>query len=225
MKDIPRRRGRAYIASLIAEGEHARQDFKFAISDARKIARSISAFANAEGGRLLIGVKDNGVAAGVRNEEDVYVVEQAARRYCSPAVDVEFTAFTVDTNVVVIRASIPKSAERPVRCEDSDGRWRAYYRVADENIVAHPLMVRAWMMDAPLNFSLTPEISRLLEFLDSRAGGVDVADISRELSVSVRSAEQMVTALAAMGIIGFEYHAPAFRIVRVCPADDDSSGN
>ena len=45
-----------YIFELIEEGEHEQQDFKFAISDSRKIARSIAAFANNRGGRLLVGV-------------------------------------------------------------------------------------------------------------------------------------------------------------------------
>ena len=58
-----------YIYRLIAEGEHQTQDFKFEISDACKIARSISAFANTDGGRLLVGGKDNGKIAGVRAEE------------------------------------------------------------------------------------------------------------------------------------------------------------
>ena len=58
-----------YIRQLVSEGEHCHQDFKFEISDARKIARSLSAFANTEGGRLLIGVKDNGKIAGVRSDE------------------------------------------------------------------------------------------------------------------------------------------------------------
>ena len=49
-----------YIQDLILEGEHEHQDFKYQITDARKIARSISAFANNSGGHLLIGVKDNG---------------------------------------------------------------------------------------------------------------------------------------------------------------------
>lgn len=213
MKDIPRQRGRRYIASLIAEGEHEHQDFKFAISDARKIARSISAFANAGGGRLLIGVKDNGVVAGVRNEEDVYVVEQAAERYCKPAVEVEFTAFSYDTNVIVIRASIPQAHQRPVRCQEPDGTWRAYYRVADENIVAHPLMVRTWLSETT-SFSLTDELSRLMELLDASPEGLDVADIARGLSVSVRRAESLVVALTSAGVAAFEYRAPRFRIVR-----------
>ena len=38
-----------YIHALIDEGEHQQQDFKFEISDARKIAKTLSAFANTDG--------------------------------------------------------------------------------------------------------------------------------------------------------------------------------
>ena len=62
-----------YIHALIAEGEHQQQDFKFEISDARKIAKTLSAFANTDGGKLLIGVKDNGKIAGVRSDEEQYI--------------------------------------------------------------------------------------------------------------------------------------------------------
>ena len=217
MKDLPHIKGRHYIASLVAEGEHSRQDFKFAIGDARKIAHSVSAFANAEGGRLLIGVKDNGTLAGVRNEEDIYVVEQAASRYCRPAVDVEFTAFKVDPGVVVIRATIPKATERPVMCQESDGRWRAYYRVDDENIVAHPLMVRSWQTGAPLSFTLDSTVQALLDFLDANPGGVDTQAIALALGVSHRRAEDLVVALASAGVVGFTYHAPHFLITRSTP--------
>ena len=84
MKDLKAIRGRYYLERIIAEGEHEQQDFKYAISDARKIARSLSAFANHSGGRLLVGVRDNGSIAGVRNEEDIYLLEQAAEMYCEP---------------------------------------------------------------------------------------------------------------------------------------------
>ena len=67
------------LLEYIDEGEHVGQDFKYAISDSRKIARSISAFANNHGGRLLIGVKDNGAIAGVKSEEEFYMIEQAAQ--------------------------------------------------------------------------------------------------------------------------------------------------
>ena len=85
-----------YIHRLISEGEHVHQDFKFEISDARKIAKSISAFANTEGGRLLVGVKDNGKIAGVRSEEEIYMIEAAAQRYCQPPVDIHTYIYKVE---------------------------------------------------------------------------------------------------------------------------------
>ena len=72
------------IKSWIDQCEHKQQYFKFEISDSRKIAKSISAFANTEGGRLLIGVKDNGGIAGISTDEEQYMIEAAAQLYCSP---------------------------------------------------------------------------------------------------------------------------------------------
>lgn len=225
MKDISPIKGRYYIEDLISQGEHDRQDFKFMISDARKIARSISAFANRDGGRLLIGVKDNGVAAGVRNEEDIYVVEQAAGRYCRPAQEVSFTAFNVGRGVTVIRAEIARAAERPVFACDTDGSWKAFYRVADENIVAHPLMVRAWQRvadgdDSAPVFSLTDAESRLLNLFDTAPGHFSVRDIALRLHISTTVAEDLIERLAALDILGFRYVGQGeFAIVR--QSDDE----
>ena len=43
----------SYLKKLIAEGENQQLDFKYCISDSRKIARTLSAFANTDGGRIL----------------------------------------------------------------------------------------------------------------------------------------------------------------------------
>ena len=57
-------RGLSYLEELIAQGEHQHQDFKYKIQDAVKLAKSVSAFANTDGGRLLIGVRDDGHISG-----------------------------------------------------------------------------------------------------------------------------------------------------------------
>ena len=71
-----------HIQNLILEGEHQMLDFKFEISDSRRIARSLAAFANTDGGRLLVGVKDNGAIAGVRSDEEIHMIQAAAEMYC-----------------------------------------------------------------------------------------------------------------------------------------------
>ncbi len=178
----------------------------------RKIARSISAFANAKGGRLLIGVKDNGVVAGVRNEEDVYIVELAASRYCDPPQEVEFKAYSFDTNINVIIATISPTPDRPVSVIEADGSQRAYFRVADENIVAHPLMVKAWQYSEPLSLSLDSTSTRLIKLLNEHPEGLDTRTIALKLHLSQRATDSLITQLLAADILSFTYHSPSFRI-------------
>ena len=137
----------AYIRALISEGEHVRQDFKFEISDSRKIARSLSAFANTEGGRLLIGVKDNGRIAGVRSEEEMYMVEAAAQVYCTPAVEVDMRVYRPEGRSVLV-ASVGPAVRKPVLVKEENGRRLAYVRIADENILASPVHIGLWKCES-----------------------------------------------------------------------------
>ena len=45
-KDYDKNLSRNSLEQLIKEGEHDQQDFKYKISDSRKIARTLSAFSN-----------------------------------------------------------------------------------------------------------------------------------------------------------------------------------
>ena len=132
-----------YLQSLISEGEHQQQDFKYRVSDAVKLAKSVSAFANTEGGRLLIGVRDDGHMSGVRDEEEIYMMHQAAYRYCRPQASIKFDTYHVEGHNIVV-ATIPPSGHRPVCAIDEGGRQRAYIRIADENIVVSPVHLAIW---------------------------------------------------------------------------------
>ena len=214
MKDIKAIKVKFYIQRLIEEGEHEHQDFKFSISDARKIARSLSAFANNDGGRLLVGVKDNGNIAGVRNEEDIYVIEQAAQMYCRPSQKIEFTAFKTDGGAIVIRAEITRATHRPVQAQEPDGTWHAYYRVKDENIVAPDLMVRAWRQKesqkgALLSFSATE--SALINHLEENETAT-IEEFMKIARVSRHTAEDIIVKLYAMEVIDFIYTGNMFKI-------------
>ncbi len=132
-----------YIQKLIDEGEHVRQDFKFAISDARKIAKSISAFSNTEGGRLLIGVKDNGKIAGVRSEEEIYMIEAAAKMYCIPEVQISNKIYRVQGRDV-LEVTIEESKNKPICAIDENNKPWAYVRIKDENILADTVFLNRW---------------------------------------------------------------------------------
>ena len=120
---------------MIAEGEHLHQDFKYFLSDARKIARSVAAFANTDGGRLLIGVKDNGKIVGIKNEEDIHMIEAAAQVFCKPEVDYKPRIWEYGTRRV-LEVQIDASPLAPHTAPDESGRPTVYIRKADENKVA-----------------------------------------------------------------------------------------
>ena len=137
---------KAYLQDLIAQGEHRQQDFKYKVQDAYKLAISVSAFANTAGGRLLIGVRDDGTIAGVSSEEEIYMMHKAAYECCSPESDISFKTCHADGRTVVM-ATIPPATTRPVCAIAPDGSQTAYIRIKDENVVASPVFVEMWKQE------------------------------------------------------------------------------
>ena len=158
-----------YLLSMIREGEHQQQDFKYRVADACKLAKSVSAFANTDGGRLLIGVRDDGHLSGVRSEEEIYMMHQAAYKYCKPEASIKFDTYHVDGRNIVV-ATVPPSTKRPVCALDEANRLRAYIRINDENIVASPVHLALWReSQKPQGAMITynDDIRRLLDVIQS----------------------------------------------------------
>lgn len=187
---------------MIAAGEHQQQDFKFEISDARKIARTLSAFANTHGGRLLIGVKDNGKIAGVRSEEEAYMIEAAAKIYCSPTVEYSMETHMVEGKQVLI-ATIKESKVKPVYAKDENGKLLAYVRVADENILATPVHLRLWRQESSATGELITFTDREKLLLALMEGEVPLSlnRYSRKTGLSRRATEHLLAKFIRFGIV------------------------
>lgn len=135
-----------YLRKLIEEGEHDQQDFKYKIQEAAKLARSVSAFANTRGGRLLIGVRDDGHISGVKSEEEIFMMHAAAFKYCTPESAIRFDTLHVEGRSVVI-ATIPPAQRKPIKAIDEEGTPHAYVRIKDENIAASPVHLEMWQQE------------------------------------------------------------------------------
>lgn len=202
-------RGKDYITSLIAQGEHEHQDFKYQISDARKIARSISAFANNSGGHLLVGVKDNGHIAGVSSDEEIYMIEQAATMYCQPQQQVHFRLYRIEGKTV-LKVDVDEADEKPVKAPDDNGRWQAYYRVGDENILASSVHVKVLEHkshedEPPAIIHYSEREQLLLGYLRTHSG-ITLTGFTRLAHISRNAAELSVVNLCNMGVITLQYH-------------------
>jgi predicted HTH transcriptional regulator len=135
-----------YLQDLILQGEHQTLDFKYQINDAAKIARSISSFSNTSGGRLLIGVKDNGKIAGIRSEEEYFMIETAAQLFCKPSVDFDAIPH-IQNGKHVLEVIIPYGETiKPVLAPDTTGKMQAYIRLNDMNHIADDIQLTVWKL-------------------------------------------------------------------------------
>lgn len=174
------------------------------MSDSKKIARTLSAFANTDGGRLLIGVKDNGNISGVRSEEEYYMIEAASKMYTRPEVPFEATRWEVNGKTV-LEVYIAPSPDKPHTAPDKDDKFKAYIRVADENILANEVLVLAWQKkhkpDGTL-LKISKPVERLFAYLDDHPH-INISQFCRIGRINYYIAKNILSDLLAMNTLQY----------------------
>ncbi len=191
-----------YIQNLIDQGENQQLDFKFEISDARKIARTLVAFSNTDGGKLLIGVKDNGKIAGIRSEEEYHMLEAAAELYCRPKVSFEVQKWTI-LGKTILEVDIARADIRPFRAQNENERWMAYLRVEDQNLLANRVMMKVWSKEKRkkgilLEYSNAEKM--LLNYLKSNKY-ITLSKFCRITKIRLEQAEDILSDLIVLEVI------------------------
>src|SRR5690606_24806747 len=90
------------LLAWIEEGEHQQQDFKETISSSQKIAKTISAFANTKGGRIIVGIRDNRSVRGVKADEEIHMLDAAAGFFCREKLDLTYEIVPIGAKQVLI---------------------------------------------------------------------------------------------------------------------------
>jgi predicted HTH transcriptional regulator len=190
---------------LIAEGEHQQLDFKFEVSDSKKIARTLAAFANTDGGTLLIGVKDNGHITGIRSEEEYYMIEAAAEMYCRPNVPFEAKEWNIEGKII-LEVKVEISSVKPHQSPDKYDNYKTYIRINDENIVAPEVLEMAWLKISGLNgthLTISRPVEKLLNYLDVNPY-ITVSQFRKIARINYYTAKNILSDLLAIGSIGYQ---------------------
>ena len=196
----------SYIKKLILEGEHQQLDFKFEISDSRKIAKTLVAFSNTDGGTLLIGVKDNGNISGVHSDEEFYMVQAAASMYCKPEIIFESKRWVVDGKTV-LEVIITKGTDYPYFAQTEPDKWLAYVRVKDENILATAVHLKVWKNkthDSGILMEYSDKVKKLLEYLEFNSS-ISISKFCRMAFLPKIAAENILADLIYFGLIETVY--------------------
>ena len=170
---------------LIREGEGLTVEFKERYTP--RIDEDIVAFANARGGTLLLGVRDDGTVAGERLTNDLKAKINSLARNCKPAIATELSQIGE-----VVAVSVAEGTEKPYSCGSG------YYRRLDGNTqkMSHDELRIMFAENEPLPFEEKAvkgfsfdDVSRakIRAFVDEagiRIGSTPVPDFLRSLRVA-----------------------------------------
>ncbi len=191
------------IKKLISEGENAVIDFKKTIKSPEKIAKTLVAFANNKGGKLLIGVLDDGTITGVKEEdEEKYTLEQAAQFCSKPPLEITFEEFYVDEKLVLV-AEVKASKQKPHYALGEDGKWWVYIRVKDKSLLASKIVVdvlKKEQTEEAIIIEFSSKEKALLEYLDTNEK-ITLHEYCKILNLSRRRASRILVSLVISGVI------------------------
>jgi len=191
------------IRKLILQGEGTTLDFKKTISNNEKIAKSLVAFANNRGGRLLIGVADDGSIKGVKSEEEEkYMIMKSAHQFCKPAIEPEFEEVYVDSKLVLV-ATIAQSDTKPHYALDENKKWWAYFRVKDKSILASKIIVDVLKKDNTHTGQLitySDHEKKLMQFL-AEEGRITLKQFCKLTRCSHKQAQKILVSLILAGVL------------------------
>jgi len=122
------------------EGLHL--DFKQGITNQQKIAKTIAAFANTKGGKIIIGISDKKQIIGIDVDEEIFMVEEAIRKFITPAISPEFEIYEIDyideeklkEELLILIVNIPESTVKPHGVLGNDLSHIYYMREGDRSM-------------------------------------------------------------------------------------------
>lgn len=156
------------LKKLVAHGEGHNLEFKRKASFPEKIVREMVAFANAEGGTVLVGVDDDGTISGLRHPEGEAHVIRKALMLCRPLLQFSEEAIPVGGARSILRYDIPESARKP-HFLLQDGTKEAYVRVGDESLRASREVreiLRRMQRERNIHFHYGEHEKMLMQYLD-----------------------------------------------------------
>jgi len=185
------------------QGEGVMLDFKKTINNTGKIAKSLVAFANNKGGKLLVGVADDGSIKGVKSEEEEkYMILTSAHQFCKPAIEPNFEEIYVDDKLVLV-VNIPESDTKPHYALDEQNKWWAYIRIDDKSVLASKIILEVLKndyKDKGVLISYSDNEKKLLQYLEENEK-ITLKEFSKLMRSSYRKAQKILVNLILTNVI------------------------
>jgi len=148
----------------IARGEDLHTDFKERIDSPEELAKDLVAFANTDGGQLILGVAKDRSVVGVGDPDAVNrSVDNVAYNNCDPPITVVQEVLTTEEGRHVVVVNVPKGDLRPYRTN----RGRYYVRTTSGcRDASREELLRLFQSTESLFYDETPVLRAGIQDLD-----------------------------------------------------------
>ena len=127
------------LQELVALGETAKVEFKQKLPEWNKLLREVVAFANTDGGTVLIGVDDDGQISGLKDPREIEeAIEIHLNQWVRPAVDYRLAVVPLTQKRAVVAIVVSRSQSKPhyVRDNPEANEGVVLIRIADNSVKA-----------------------------------------------------------------------------------------
>lgn len=195
------------LEQLVELGEGISLEFKRRVPRPERIAKEIVALANTNGGRIVLGVSDNGSIEGFENiSEQQFLLRQATEAHCAPPVEYKTERIMVADLRDVIVVTVPESENKPhfvVSDPSSNGEGPAYVRVEERSVEASEETVERLHhqeTDGGVTFEFGETESLLMRYLDDY-GRITVPQFAQLADISPERASQTLLRLTRADLL------------------------
>jgi predicted HTH transcriptional regulator len=196
------------LRELVRRGESQGLEFKLKATHPEKIIREVVAFANTDGGTLLVGVGDDKSIPGLKfADDDEFSLCRAIEKHCFPEIHyiLERVAVSDEREVLVFR--IPKSDVRPhyVTFDPNQVERKVYVRLNDKSIQASKEVrqIIKWEDRAQnVKFTYGRKEGILMKYLDEHPG-ITVEGFSKVAQIPLWMASKTLITLVLANVLKF----------------------
>lgn len=189
---------------MVFTGENDQVEFKRKINHPEKVVKEVVAFANSQGGHLIVGVDDDKSIVGLKYaEEEDYMLQKAIKELCRPAIKYEMEAIPISEKRSINYYRIYAGQRKPYFAfEKKSHRYgKAFVRVKDRSIQA------------------SPEIRRILKLRNNPADTQFEYGPNEKLLFNYLNTNKKVTVNEFREISGLDYRSASFTMVRMVLAN------
>jgi predicted HTH transcriptional regulator len=190
------------IKKYLIDGEGETLDYKQEISSASKIAKTMVSFANHKGGVLLVGVRDNRSIAGIRSEDEKYMLDLAASFYCKPEIELELEEHNIGGKVI-LECTVPEGELKPYSAKGEDGKWWVHIRNKDKSLLASKIVVDVLKIQSSNKGTLIKygkNEEALLKYLEDN-DRITLQQFRKMVNISKWRASKILVNLISAGVI------------------------